>query len=174
MRQVPLWICFTLALLFMLFGTVFFPQIRIWPFTPFLVFVFHRVRFYKALWISFFCGLLLDLFSSQFRFGLFAFSHVATTFLFYKQKKHFFEDKALSLSLFTAFLSAFLSLFLFLLCIRNEQITASFSTFFSSFIVMPCLDALYAFFWFTCPISLYAYFKKHGLSFFLPKTEDLT
>jgi len=39
-------------------------------------------------------------------------------------------------------------------------------------VLMPFLDGVYAFLWFTCPLSLILYFKKYGLSHLIPKEED--
>lgn len=172
MRSLSLWISFSLACFCALFGTTFLAEIRLLAFTPFFAILYHRVNFSKALWISFFCGLLLDMLSSQFRFGLFALSHVFVSFLLYKQKKHFFEEKAIALSLYSILISFCLSSFLLLFSCLSHEITCSWPLLFSDLILMPFLDGLYAFFWFTCPLSLIVYFKKHGLRKLLPQKDD--
>ena len=172
MRHLSLWIPFGLAFFFGTVGTALFPEIRVWAFAPFLAILFHRVAFSKALWISFFCGLLLDCLSSQLRFGLFALSHVLVSFLLYREKRHFFEEKALALSLYTILISAFLSLFFMLFAYWSQEIEWSISLVFSDLVLMPFLDGIYAFFWFTCPLSLILYFKKYGLRHLIPKEDE--
>jgi hypothetical protein len=120
--------------------------------------VYYAKPFPKAVGLSLLCGLLLDLMSSEFRFGIITLTAVATTLLLYAQKKHFFEDKPLAFSLFTAVISAvFFAIHLCLVyCLdRGAPITAA-------LMVMPLLDGLYAFLWFTCPLKLYKYVKKRG------------
>lgn len=161
MKKLPLIAGFFLALTCLFFGTAFFSQFRIWPFSPFLALCFYRVSFKKALWLSFFLGLLMDIFSSQFKFGLFAFDHVLVTAVLYGQKRHFFEDKVIAFSLYTALTSCLLSFFLLILSsLSDRQITVTLSVLLSDLIFMPFLDALYAFFWFICPASLYLFSKK--------------
>ncbi len=172
MRHLSLWISFSLAFFFAVVGTALFPEIRVWAFAPFLAILFHRVSFSKALWISFFCGLLIDCLSSQLRFGLFALSHVFVSVLLYREKRHFFEEKALALSLFATLISAFLSLFFMLFSYWSEAIEWSITLALSDLVLMPFLDGVYAFLWFTCPLSLILYFKKHGLRHLIPKEEE--
>ena len=172
MNRISLWIPFFLALSFLLIGTALFPEIRIWAFSPFLAIAYHRLSFPKSLWLSFFCGLLLDCLSSQFRFGLFSLNFVFVSCFLYFQKKHFFEDKLLSLSLYSILISFLLSFFLILFACLSHEISLNPSLIFSELIVMPFSEGIYAFFWFTCPISLIVYFKKHGLRHLLPQEED--
>ncbi len=163
MKRLPLPICFFLALIYLFFGTVLFPDFRVWPFAPFLALLFYRVSFKDALWLSFFSGLLMDIFSSQFKFGLLALDHVLITALLYGQKKHFFEDKVIAFSLYTALVSCLMSFFLIVFSSLSErQIIVSFPVLLSDLIFMPFLDAAYAFFWFICPSALYSLTKKEG------------
>lgn len=162
MTKKPLWIYLCLACLFLWIGTALFPHFRVWPFAPFLAVLFHRTSFLAALWSSFFCGLSMDLLSSQFSFGLLALSHCITTLFLYGQKRHFFEDKPIAFSLYSALISAFLSLFLILLSsLSDKQIPLTPSLFFSDLLIMPFLDAFYAFLWFTVPSALYVYIRRY-------------
>ncbi len=158
----PLWIFLSLSCLFLWVGTAFFPHFRVWPFAPFLAILFHRTTFIQALWASFFCGLAMDLTSSQFSFGLLALSHSTVTLFLYNQKKHFFEDKLIAFSLYSALISIFLSFTLILFSSLSEkQIPLTPSLFFSDLLVMPFLDASYAFIWFTIPSTLYGYIRRY-------------
>lgn len=161
MQKIPLWIFFSLAFLFLPISTVFFPYLTIWPFAPFLAIVFHRISFLKALFLSAFCGLILDLYSSQFPFGSLALCHVVATLFLYTKKKHFFEDKPIPLSLYTAAISSALSFSLiFLVCLPKKLISFSPALLLSDCIFMPVLDACYAFLWFACPLLLWNFIKK--------------
>jgi hypothetical protein len=160
----PLWIFLSLACLFLFLGTAFFPHFRVWPFAPLMVILFHRTTFLQALWGSFFCGLAMGFTSSQFSFGILALSHATTTLFLYGQKRHFFEDKVSAFSIYSALISIFLSSTLILFSSLSEkQIPLTSSLFFSDLLVMPLLDALYAFLWFTLPTSLYGYIKRYLL-----------
>lgn len=162
MTKKPLWVFLCLASLFLWTGTALFPYFRVWPFAPFLAILFHRTTFIQALWGSFFCGLSMDLTSSQFPFGLLALSHSITTLFLYSQKKHFFEDKIIAFSLYSALISLFLSSSLILFSSLSEkQIPLTPSLFFSDLLVMPFLDAFYALLWFTVPSTLYGYIRRY-------------
>lgn len=162
MTKKPLWVYLSLACIFLWVGTAFFPHFRVWPFAPFLAVLFHRTTFLSALWSSFLCGLCMDLLSTQFPFGLLALSHATTTLFLYGQKRHFFEDKPIAFSIYSAFISAFLSFFLILFSSFSEkQVPLTPSLFFSDLLIMPFLDAFYAFIWFTVPCALYTYAKRY-------------
>lgn len=162
MKKKSLWISLALACLFLWVGSAFFPHFRVWPFAPFLAILFHRTTFIQALWSSFFCGLAMDLTSSQFSFGLLALSHSITTLFLYGQKRHFFEDKIITFSLYSALISTSLSFILILLSSLSEkQVPITPSLFFSDILIMPFLDAIYAFLWFTLPTALYSYARRY-------------
>lgn len=170
MRQVPLYFPFSLALFFVLFGTVFLPHVRLLAFSPFLALLYNRSRFMAALWIASFCGLTIDLLSSEFRFGIHALNYCLTTFLLYQQKKHFFEDKPLALSLFTILISIVSTVLqLLLISIFDHPLPLSGKLLVTDLLLMPIADAIYAFVWFSCPMMLFAYIKKIGWHTFFTK-----
>lgn len=149
----PLLIPFTLTLIFTYCECFVFQFKFIWPFSPFLIFAFYRFSFLKSLWVSWLCGLFLDAVSSQFHFGIIAFSHAFATFILYHQKR-LFDDKPFAFSLFSALYSSIISFILI--------IEAPFS-FFETFLditLSSFFEFLYAFLWFSCPISLYTWIKK--------------
>lgn len=164
MRIVPLLFPFFLALLATLFGTLFFPHLRLLTFSPFLALVYNRTSLISSLWIASICGLVLDLTSAEIRFGTYALNFCITTVFLYSQKKHFFEDKLLSLSLFTALISSVSTIVqLFLSSLFGRGFSLSLKLLFTDLIAMPLVDALYAFLWFSCPIILYSHCKKVGV-----------
>jgi rod shape-determining protein MreD len=163
MRQVPLYFPFSLALFFALFGTAFLPHVRLLAFSPFLALLYNRSNFTAALWISSLCGLAVDLLSSEFRLGIYALNYSLTTLLLYKQKRHFFEDKPLALSLFTLLISVVSTILqLLLISIFDRALPLSGKLLITDLIIMPIADAIYAFLWFSCPMMLFLHIKKIG------------
>lgn len=168
MRQVPLYFPFALALFFALFGLVFLPHVHLLVFSPFLGLLYNRCQFVGALWIASLCGLVIDLLSSEFRFGIHALNYGLTTLLLYKQKRHFVEDKPLALSLFTILISLVSTLWqLLLISIFDRALPLSGKLLFTDLVLMPLADALYAFLWFSCPMLLFLHIKKKGWRAFL-------
>jgi hypothetical protein len=158
----PLWLVLLLAFSFLWVGTALFPRIHVWAFAPFLATLFHRVSFLSSLWISALCGLGVDLICSEYPFGFFAITHSICSFLLYGQKKHFFEDKPLAFSLFSALISAFLSLILiFCSFFSLKKAPLTLPSFFLDLILMSPVDALYAFIWFTIPSTVYGYVRRY-------------
>ena len=172
MRSLPLWIPFCLACLFGLWGFPLLPQAKVWIFAPFLAITFHRTSLSRSLWISLLCGLLVDCLSSQFPFGWMTCVHVLGTFFLFRRKRHFFEDKPFALSFYSALLSLFFSSNILLLAFWSGQIPLTPSLVISELAFMPLLDALYAFLWFTCPLSLIVYLKKRGFIIRFSKTKE--
>jgi len=163
MRSVPLWFFFCLALAPSVFGSILFPFFPLSAFAPFLAIVFYMARFSRALWISCGCGLILDLLSSEFHFGVHALTLIATTAVLYHQRRHFFEDKPLAFSIFTSVISAVsMMMQLIFIPLFDRGIPFSLPSFMTDVIALPMLDGLYGFLWFTCPMKLYIYIKKTG------------
>ncbi len=161
---------FFLALFSALFGTVLFPDLRLIAFAPFLAFAFMRTSFVTSLWLAFLCGLIIDLLSAELRFGSYALNYCLTTLILYKQKRHFFEEKMLSLALFTLFFSL-ISTLLQLMLLKEVPFTWKLAL--ADLFGMPIVDALYALFWFTLPMKAIAYLKKGTWRrFFTKHTEE--
>jgi rod shape-determining protein MreD len=129
-----------------LFGILFFPQTHVLYFAPYLVLAFYRHTRFAALWRAIGCGALIDLFSSTPHFGLTALNYCVVSWIIYGQTRNFFDDKPSTLPLMTLFfsiLSTMASVILFLLFAQPVALT--FKWFFSDLIVMPLIDAAYAF-----------------------------
>lgn len=170
MRQVPLWFPFSLACFFALFGTALFPQAKLLAFSPFLALVFNHSSFQASLWIATLCGLIVDLFSSEFHLGIHALNYCFTTLVLFHQKKHFFEDKPLALSLFTLLISIVSSLLqLLLISVFDRALPFSSRLVVADLLIMPLFDAIYAFIWFCSPMMLYLHIKKVGWRAFYNK-----
>lgn len=163
MRQVPLWFPLSLACFFALFGTVLLPDVRLLAFSPFLAFMYNRLSFKASLWVASLCGLAIDVLSSEYRIGIHALNYCLTTLLLHKQKRHFFEDKSLSLSLFALLVSVVsTALQLLLIAIFERPLPLSTKLLLTDFALLPIIDAVYAFFCFSCPLMLYLHIKKVG------------
>ncbi|CAM0117152.1 hypothetical protein [Rhabdochlamydiaceae symbiont of Dictyostelium giganteum] len=161
MYGIPLYIPFILSLIIAIVNSAIFPHISLNAFAPFLPFVYHALPLRRSLLISCGCGLILDLLSSEFHFGIYALSFVMASLLLYPQKRHFFEDKPLAFSLFTATLSLSLTVFqLLLISIFDEGIPLSKRSLITDCLFLPLMDGVYSFLWFTCPIFIGRDLKK--------------
>lgn len=152
---------FLLALTVAIVGTVFFPAIRLFAFAPFLALVFIRSDFVTSLWMAAVAGLVIDLLSGQMRFGAYSLCYCTTAALVYHQKRHFFVDKPLALSLYTALIASVCStLELVSLYALDVHPPLNMRLFLTDVIGMSLVDAVYAFLCFTCPMKIYPYLKR--------------
>ncbi len=151
MIQLPLFPVFLLALIAYLFGNLFFASFPVLAFSPFLVFVFAKKRLYPSLWIATLIGALCDLTNTTTRFGLLALSFTIASALAFHFKKWFHSDHILFFPLFTT---------IFSLALNLAQALVLSSQFHWSWLLLPLLDGLFAFIWFTCPLSLYLWFLR--------------
>lgn len=162
-KTVPLWFPFALALFIAFFGTTFFPKLHLLAFAPFLAIVYMRKSYLFSLWIAVLCGLVIDLLSSESPFGLNALNYTLATLFLYKQKRHFFDDKSLSIPLYTMLVSFAVSFVqIFLLFVFSRKLPLSWKMTLSDLFAMPIVDALYAFFWFTSLAKFYIHVEKVG------------
>lgn len=151
---------FSLSLLTALFATLFFPSLRFFAFAPFLALLFMRTSFVKALWLSACCGVIIDLFSVQMRFGAVSLNYTLTALFLYHQKRHFFDDKPLALSCFTALISAVsTTLHLFFSHLFDAPLPVTWKFFLVDTVGMALVDGAFAFLCFTCPAKVYSYIK---------------
>ncbi len=151
MNKPPVFFFFILALC--AFALEPFHSIRLFAFTPLLAIAFQRTSFLASLWIAASLGFLIDLFTSDIRFGLFALSYALTAACTHRFRLHFFEENLISIPLYTLLISTLLSLVQFFLILPIN--TFSFPFIITSFLLMPLMDAVLAFVWFTCPLFLY-------------------
>lgn len=164
---------FFLALFMAIFRTAFIPTLSLMAFAPFLALLYQKRTFLPSLWIAFSCGLINDLMTSQRPFGLYALNFILTTLILYPQKRHFFEDRSLTLCLFTFFISSLSTLIqLILLVTVNQNPPLGWPLFFTDLFVLPLFDALYAAVWFIGPMKLYTYMRKQGLKKIFLREEE--
>jgi rod shape-determining protein MreD len=173
LNKIPLWFPLSLAVFFSIFGSIFIPDVRLMAFAPFLAISFQRLSLIKSLWLSLACGLSIDIISSQLHFGLYSVCYLLTSALCYHQKKHFFEEKPIALSLYTALISASSSLILLVLsALFDKQLYFSLELILSECLVTPVLDAAYAFAWFTIPFAIYLFILSGKWKKYFEKNEE--
>lgn len=172
-HKTPLLFSFILAALATSYASVFFPHFHLHTFAPFLALLYCRCSKMSSIWIGSLCGLFFDLFSSEIKFGIYALSFGATSYILYPQKKRFYSDKPLALCLFSFLISVSITLFLFVFS-RSSTFSFMYSIkwFVSDFVMMPFFDALYAFLWFSLPIYFYSYCKKMSVRSHLSKVHS--
>lgn len=170
MRQIPLIFPFSIACFFALFAAALLAPIKLLAFSPFLAILYNRSSFQKSLWIASLCGLIIDALSSEFHLGIHSLNYCLTTFLLYRQKKHFFEDKPVALCLFALLIAVVSSLMqLVLISIFDKALPLSMGLLVTDLVLMPILDTIYAFVCFCCPLMLYLHIKKIGWKTFWEK-----
>lgn len=170
MKGVPLLFPFFLALIASLGSTVFFPHTRLHTFAPFLALLYSRCSRLSSLWIGALCGLCLDALGSETLFGLHSLSFSIATLLLYRQKKHFYNDKPLALSLFTFQISLVITFVLFLFsCLSHSSPRLHVKWILSDFLVMSFIDSIYALAWFSLPMLLYARLTRLNVRSFFSK-----
>jgi rod shape-determining protein MreD len=147
---------FVAMLFFCLFSQIISPSLRLLFFAPFIIITYYQKSYVAALNYSLLVGLILDLFTSPLRFGLNALNYTMTTAFIYNQKKNFFADSPTTLPLMTFIFSILSTLIqITLLSIFSKPISLSLTWIFSDLIIMPALDALFAFAWFILPHFLF-------------------
>lgn len=163
-ESVPLSFAFILVLIALIFFPIFFPNFRLIAFAPFYSLVFTRKSFKSSLWITGACSLLMDLASSQMRFGLWTLNGTLTLLSTYRFRHYFYEDKAFAVCIYSTLIACVSSLWQLVLMYQfSSSSLLSIQTVIFDCLFMSVLDAFYAFFWFTCPMRIYAYIKKMGL-----------
>jgi len=173
MKKVPFWLPFLLALFAALFGSACFNPFPLLAFTPFLAFVFLRYPFIPSLWCAALCGLLLDCMGAELRFGWQTLIYSLMATIAYSQKKHFFDDKPLALSLYTAVISCLISaLQLLFISFSRKHFPFEMKLLFTDLVLMPLLDGIYAFFWFTLPLKGYLAIRRFNWKLWWLKLRD--
>lgn len=137
-----------------------FPGCHFFTFSPLVVFYLVHTSLLTTLWASLGLGLLVDLVSSS-HMGVNALNFFLTSFLLYRQRKHFIKDNPYNLSLFTMLYSIVWTLlyavFIFLF---DRRILFHGKWLAADLIIMPALDGLYAYICFTLPFAFLDKMKK--------------
>ena len=139
-----------------------FPALNCQLFSPFLVFIFYRDSLMKALAWSLAAGFVLDLFAYGLHFGFLPVAFALSTLLLYDKKRHFFYDNLSTYPIMTALFSSLSTLILALL----SSIPLSLSWAASDLVLMPLLDALFAFILYTVPFVIWGPKRRRGEEYF--------
>lgn len=125
-------------------------------FAPFLIICFYQKSLWVSLWLAASVGIIDDIFSTSI-FGLSSFNYVLVSLLLYRIKKHFFEDRASTLSIMTFFFS---SLSIFIKAILEVIFSYSFPMtshfFFTDIFLLPLFEGILVYVLYIFP---YQFFK---------------
>lgn len=160
---------FLLATSMALLQGIFLPELSLFAYAPWIALVTLCRPLPRALWLSLFAGLCLDLLSDH-PFGLHAIAYTATSTLLFRLKKHFLAERPLHLSLFSTLVSWVSTLFeLFLLFLFDTRVPFHGKWIFSELVAMPFLDGIYALAWFAGPLFLFTKVRKFWLLFWIKR-----
>ena len=153
--SLKIWVGFVLASLMAVLQSALF-EFTLLPYAPFIALACMSTTKIRALWLAALAGLMNDLLSTD-PFGIYALASVASCAALYDTiRKGFFKEQPLQLCLFTALISLLFipfTLFMLFLFDRRPPVAGE-SALLLDCLLMPLLDAAYAFFWFTGPLWL--------------------
>lgn len=160
-------IAFALCLLLALGLPSLFPTIRLTFFAPFLIISCYKASLKKCLWLGLVCGFIVDLLSSYTRFGLYSLDYCAALIILYPQRRNFFADSLSTLPIMTFLFALLSTLFMALLLYSIEAINVfSWGWLFTDLLVMPGVDAIYAFCLFILPAMIFNKRPRRGKEYF--------
>jgi rod shape-determining protein MreD len=138
---------FVICVLSLLFIPAIFPNLQLIFFAPFLVILYYQKNFRTCLWGSLFCGIIVDLLSSEPRLGLYTINYVLVTIMIYSQRYNFFSDSLSTLPLLT-FIFAFVSTILeiVILVLFDYPLSLQGTWMMQMLVYKPMLNAWYALF----------------------------
>lgn len=167
LRNKNLFLAFLITFLLTLFQPALFPFLRLMFFVPFLIILFYQKSYLTCLWISFGCGLILDLLSSKTHFGLFALNYTLTTWILYERRRNFFGDNLSTLPIMTFFFSVITTVIQYgLMYMFENNFHLSFKWIVSDLLVMPLADSTYAFILFILPSFILGKTPRRGSDYF--------
>lgn len=145
---------YTLTLMITL--SALFPYLHILYFAPFIVFTIYRRPKIASIWIGLVCGLAIDLFSAQTRFGVYALNYTLTTWTLYKIQHYFFEDSLTTIPIMTLFFVWFSAIYqVFFLYAFDSISLFSWIWLKVEFIKYPLYSVLYSCIFFLIPALLF-------------------
>lgn len=160
---------FFLATAASLLQGVLLPGFSLFAYAPWLALITLRCSSIRALWGAILAGAFVDLLSDH-PFGLHAIAFATTSFLLLRFRKHFFFDRPLHLSLFSALISELLTLLqLFLLFLFDRRVPFSGKWVLGDLLAMPIVDGFYALIWFAGPLALFEKLRRQWGLFWLKK-----
>lgn len=144
-------------------------RLSILAFAPFLALVVLRCPPNQSVWWAVAAGCLVDLFSDD-PMGLHALNYAVTVALLLRIRKQFSHEQPLHVSLVTGLFSVGSTLLqLFLLFLFDRRVPFDGKWILADLVGMPLIDALYAFVWFTAPLSLFDKLHRLWVLFWLKR-----
>lgn len=166
-------VLFLIAFLLSLLSTVYFSHIKLFWFAPFLITTFYQKPLINCFWKAFGCGILMDLTASTDHFGVHAFNYVLVTALLYGKKRHFFGDNLSTLPIMTYLFSVLTTILQsFLLNLLEDTNIISLAWIGRDLLIMPFMDAAYAFVVFVIPWRLLGTKPRTGQDYFSNSTQN--
>jgi rod shape-determining protein MreD len=145
-----------------------FPTARLLFFSPFLIVACYKQNLTYSLWIALGCGLIMDFFSSNLRLGIHSLNYCITLIMLYPQKKNFFADSVSTLPIMTFLFSSISTLIMAILLYSLEMKNVlSWYWALTDLILMPVVDAIYAFGCYILPALLFGKPRRRGADYFL-------
>ncbi len=127
-------------------------QFNLTYFAPFLIVVIYKNSKLRSLGLAFSTGLILDLFSTLPHFGLLSLNYTLTMAWIYNLQRHFFADSLTTLPIMTFLFCSISSAILAALMFAIEGVNIVSKDWIAiDLILMPLLDAAYAFTFFILP-----------------------
>lgn len=149
---------------------VCFPTFRLYYFVPFIIITFYQKSFNTCLWLSLFCGVIVDIFFSGDQLGMHAFVYVITTSILFNRKQNFFSDSLTTLPIMTFFYSVIVTVCKTIIFAgMNRSYFFNLAWFFSDLILMPIFDATYAFSFFILPFICFGKKRLKGTDYFISR-----
>jgi len=160
-------ITFIICFAFLLAMPSLLPQQRIIFFAPFLIVACYKRPLSMCLWLSFFCGLLIDLLGTHGYLGFYSLAYCLAIILLYPQRRNFYADNASTLPIMVFFFSILTTLIMALILYSIElKNIFSLNWALTDIILMPALDACYAFIIFIAPGLLFGKKRLSGKDYF--------
>jgi rod shape-determining protein MreD len=159
---------FVITLFFLLSMPILLPSWRLLFFAPFLVVIYYQKSYTVSLWVSFLCGLFVDLLSSDRHLGMHAIDYSIATWLLYPQRRHFFAENLSTLPLMTLLFSLVSTgVLMGLIAIFEEPLSLSWQWGLTDFLYLPVADGCYAFLLFILPSVLLGRAPRRGQDYFM-------
>ncbi len=150
-----------------LIGILFAPHTRLLFFSPFLVVLYYKRPLVTALLGSLFCGLVVDILSSEAHLGMVGINYILVTALLYRFKYNFFPDSITTLPLLTFLFGTLSALVdMILMFAFDHPMSIHGDWMWTDLIVLPTWDAAYAFVFFVLPGLLFGKRQLRGSDYF--------
>ena len=137
------------------------PQWGVHYLAPFVVLAALRCSLPISLWLALGCGLLVDLLTSETRLGFHALSYCIALTIVYGLKGTFFRDNRWALPILTCFFTLALALLegvLYLVLDATHPLSLVYLG--KNLFLIPLVDGLYGFVWFSLPAFCYARWSR--------------